>query len=419
MAIKKIKISNFKSFDKLDIELDKFNVLVGANAAGKSNFVQIFKLIRDITNFGLDNAISMQGSIEYFRNVGIESSKNFSLEVISDQEFGFVSGKEKKLIGVKIYEVIYKFALKFNKRGLGFKICEDKLTLKSKFVRLEREENVLEEKEKLGPGEIIISKVKGKIKFDSKLPEGVSIKEEDIFPPFFKGEEPSPKTLLLETPLFFIRSLERVFSDIAIYDFDPKLPKKAATISGKAEFEEDGSNMAIVLKNIIEDIEDKDKKRKFFNLLKYLLPFVEDLNIKKLTGKSLLISLQESYFKNKYLPAFLLSDGTINITALIIALYFEEKSLAIIEEPERNIHPYLISKLTEMMKEASQKKLVIVTTHNPEVVKHAGLGNILLISRNKEGFSTISKPSEKEEIKIFLENEMGIEELYVQNLLEI
>ena len=60
---------------------------------------------------------------------------------------------------------------------------------------------------------------------------------------------------------------------------------------------------------------------------------------------------------------------------------------------------------------------VIVTTHNPEIVKHAGLENILLISRDKNGFSVISKPQEKEDVKIFLENELGIEELYVQNLL--
>ena len=123
--------------------------------------------------------------------------------------------------------------------------------------------------------------------------------------------------------------------------------------------------------------------------------------------------------KNKYLPASLISDGTINLTALIIALYFEKKQICIVEEPERNIHPYLISKVIDMMKDASQNKQIIISTHNPEIVKYAGLENILLVSRDKDGFSTITRPVEKDEIKIFLENEMGIEELYVQNLLEI
>ena len=131
------------------------------------------------------------------------------------------------------------------------------------------------------------------------------------------------------------------------------------------------------------------------------------------------ILLFEIYFQKQYLPASLISDGTINITALIIALYFERKPLTIIEEPDRNIHPYLISKVINMMKDASQNKQVIVTTHNPEIVKYAGLENILFVSRCKEGFSIISRPGDKEEVKIFLKNEIGIEELYVQNLLGV
>jgi len=132
--------------------------------------------------------------------------------------------------------------------------------------------------------------------------------------------------------------------------------------------------------------------------------------------KSLLLKFQEKYCK-EYLPAFLISDGTINITALIIALYFEAKPFVIFEEPERNIHPHLISRLVEMMKDASAKKQIIITTHNPEILKYADLNDILLVSRDEEGFSNIIRPGEKEEVKIFLENEIGIEELYIQNLL--
>ncbi|WP_443146893.1 AAA family ATPase [Petrotoga sp. 8T1HF07.NaAc.6.1] len=96
----------------------------------------------------------------------------------------------------------------------------------------------------------------------------------------------------------------------------------------------------------------------------------------------------------------------------------KKKLLTIIEEPERNIHPSLISGVVLMLKEASQKKQIIVTTHNPEMVRHTDLESILLISRDKEGFSNISRPVEKKEVKTFLKNEIGIEELYVQDLLE-
>lgn len=417
MSIERIKVTNFKSFRELEVELGKFNVLIGANASGKSNFVQIFKFMKDIASHGLDNAVSMQGGVEYLRNLNVGAAENFSLKVVSDSDFGLAVRRTKNdFIGIKTYETTYEFALKFKKRGLGFEIAKDNLTRQCNFVRLEERKKKLEEKEKLGEGDVTVSRANGKVKIGLHKPEEVLIKEEDIYPPFLREEKIPPTTLLIQTPFFFISPLEGLFGNISVYDFDPKLPKKATPITGKAELEEDGSNLSIILKKITEN---KEKRRKLFNLVNDLLPFIGNLDVENFADKSLLFKLQEIYFENQYLPASLISDGTINITALIVALYFEKKQLTIIEEPERNIHPYLISKVVDMMKDASQKKQIIATTHNPEIVKYAGLDNLLLVSRDEEGFSRVSRPADTEEVKTFLENEIGIEELYVQNLLRM
>jgi len=417
MSIKRIEVKNFKSFKELKIDPGKFNVIIGANASGKSNFVHIFEFLRDITSSGLDNAISMQGGVEYLRNLNIGASEPLSIKVVSDQEFRWGLETKVGLIGIKTYEVIYEFALRFNKRGSGFRIVNDELSQKCKFFKLERKGKKIEEKEILGDGEIIISRSNGRVKVDLNKPSKVPLKKEVIFPPFLQEEKLPEHKLLLETP-YFPPPLESIFSEISIYDFDPKLAKKATPITGKAELEEDGNNLPIILKNITEN---RERRRKLFNLVKDLLPFVENLDVEKFADKSLLFKLKESYFKTQYLPASLISDGTINMTALIVALYFEKKPFVIIEEPERNIHPSLISKVVEMMKDASQtqKKQIVVTTHNPEFVKYAGLENILLVSRNEAGFSTVSRPADKEEVKAFLKNDIGIEELYIQNLLEV
>lgn len=411
MAIKKIKISNFKSFDNLEIKLGKFNVLIGANAAGKTNFIQIFKFLKDTVTSDLENAISMQGGAKYFRNVKIGPSNNFVLEITSDQKYGFKN--TEKSIMLNIYEGIYTISVKFKSRGENFEIVNSKIRLKCDVISLKK---LRTKEKKRWHGEIVFSIVNGKVGFKlSGFPQEMPVKEEDIFPPFFKDKPLPPKSLVFDISHPFILSLIDDFNNISIYDFDPKLAKNAFQLPGKIDLEEDGGNLVVILKNILEN---PNKKRKLSNLIKDLLPYVADLNIEKFAGKSLFFNVREIYFQ-KYLPSFLISDGTINITALIIALYFEEKALSIIEEPERNIHPYLISKVVEMMKDASQKKQIIITTHNPEMVKHVALKNILLIARNKEGFSTISRPGEKEEIKTFLKNEIGIDELYIQNLLEI
>lgn len=419
MRLKSIRVKNFKSFKELEVDFGKFNVLIGVNASGKSNFVQIFKFIKDIADHGLDNAVSMQGGVEYLRNINIGASENFSLKIISDQKFELLGGfTEDDLIEIESYETIYEFALGFKKKGTGFKITKEELTQKCNFVRLKPGgKRKIEKKEKLGQGEIIFSRVNGKLKTDLPKTEEISLNIDNIYPPFFRKEKVLPNTLFVKSPFFYMPPIiEEIFSHISVYDFDPKLPKKAISITGKAELEEDGRNLSIILKNITEN---KEKRRKLFNLVTDLLPFISNLDVEKFAGKSLMFKLQEIYFKKQYLPASLISDGTINMTALIVALYFEKKQITIIEEPERNIHPYLISKVVDMMKDASQKKQIVVTTHNPEIVKYVGLDNILLISRDKEGFSTVSRPVDNKEVKTFLENEIGIEELYVQNLLGV
>ncbi len=422
MSIKRIEVRNFKSFKDLSINLGEFNVVIGANASGKSNFVSIFKFLRDIVTLGLENAVSLQGGVEYLRNINIGYSENLYMKVVFDEKYSMIPFKTRTgIIGLKSYETVYEFSLKFYKikRKTGFRIEKDRLIYRVKFLSVAEKNGKSVISGEIGEGKIVISQNNRRIRMNLIKPKNIDFDSKEWF---IKILDKLPEhTLLIEVPtLIFppLNPMKNAFAlgDIAIYDFDPKLPKKATPITGKAELEEDGSNLSIILKNIISR---QDEKRRLFNLIRDLLPFVENLDVEKFADKSLLFKLSESFSKKRYLPASLISDGTINITALIIALFFERKPFVIIEEPERNIHPHLISKLVEMMKDASRHKQILVTTHNPEFVKHAGLENLLLISRNREGFSEITRPVNKEEVKIFLENDIGIDELYVQNLLEV
>lgn len=419
MAINKIQVRNFKSFKDLEINLGQFNVLIGANASGKSNFIQLFQFLKDTIESGLDNAISLQGGIEYLTNINVRASQSFSVKITSDDKYGTIREGKQALLGMETDETSYEFALRFKTKGFGYQIEKDILSLKLRFVELERQKRKIKEKNQLGEGEISFSRTNGKITLHFKKIPQLPIKKEELFPAFLEEKTIPPRSVLLESPFFMLYSylpLRGILREVSLYDFDPKLPKRTSPITGKIELERDGGNLAIVLKNIIEN---REKKRKLLNLTKDLLPFIDALGVEKFADKSLLFKLREKFFTTQYLPASCMSDGTINLIALIIALYFEKQSLIIIEEPERNIHPHLISKVVNMMKDASRNKQIIVTTHNPEVVKHAGLENILLVSRAKDGFSTIVRPGDKEEIKAFLMNEIGIEELYVQSLLEI
>ena len=418
MPIKRIHIENFKSFSEIDVELSRFCVVIGSNAAGKSNFISVFKFLRDIARHGVVNAIAMQGGADYLRNTRIGCERDLVVQVTYEPDTAEDAmdrtGKGGSVLEVRSCESSYEFALHFNATGDGFSIVRDRLLIGCEFSSCKNGHRK-EKNETLGRGSIQVSSKKGEVQYSVDIPSGCTLTENDIIPLFFRGKRLPERTLLLETFYGYpLPHFEKFFDRIAVYDIDPKLPKKGTVITGKRELDENGGNLALVVKSILENPE---KKRKFSNLLRDVLPFVEDFAVQKFMDISLILTMRERYAKSRDLPASSLSDGTIAIFAMIIALYFEEKPFIIIEEPTSHIHPFLIARLMRMMKEASEKKQVMITTHSTEVVKHTTLDDILLISRDSGGFSIISRPGDKEEVRTFLANEIGIEELYVQNLL--
>lgn len=60
MKISRIECNNIKSFKNLSINLIDFNVIIGLNGSGKSNFILIFKFIKDILGSSLKEAIKNQ-----------------------------------------------------------------------------------------------------------------------------------------------------------------------------------------------------------------------------------------------------------------------------------------------------------------------------------------------------------------------
>jgi len=340
MAIKKISVSNFKSFDVLEVDLRPLNIVIGANAAGKSNFLEIFRFLRNIEEYGLENAVSLQGGMAYLSNLKLGGSVPTFVEVP-------VRGMAVLKTVASAVEARWQLVLETSQEAPGFRVIVNALVQQDGPVTLTR----------------------------------LSLRDE-----------------------------------ISIFDFGPKLPKKATPITGKADLEPDGSNLAIVLRNVLQN---EESRKQLTLILRDLLPFVTDLKVDHFADKSLLISLEESFVAGSYLPASFLSDGTIHLTALILALYFDKAPVVIIEEPERSIHPHLISKVADLLVDASRKKQVIVTTHNPELVKHARLEDLLLVRRDADGFSRISRPAENAQLKVFLENDLGVDELYVQDLLGV
>jgi len=413
MAITNIAVSNFKSFKDLDLNLGPFNVVIGANAAGKSNFVEIFRFLRTLESNDLKDAVSLHGGRDSILNRRIGSSGVLRMRSVSGQKM-----KWGGWTNVDVYETTHDF-------GLRVANAQDALLVEYETFAQKLRTGMNGSDIELGI-DVSISEGKRRVKIS---PEGIldRIKKEGSFPDYASFStfhdyvqqlaqviETRAATALFMSHGYhgFIEPFEGLFSHLGIYDIDPRAVKKPHAMAGRSQLEENGENLALVLKNILVDSE---KSRKLHNLLQYMLPFVSQVGVERYLGESVLLKLREQYHEGDLL-ANLLSDGTVDVLALIVALFFEDKDVVIIEEPERNIHPHLISGLVELMKDASRNRQVIITTHSPEVVRHAGVENLLLLSRDEQGFSTVSRPAEKEEVRVFLENDLGLDDVFVQEL---
>ncbi len=430
MLLEKIKLTNFKCFDEVEVTLSDMNVLVGANASGKSNFLQALKFLKDIQDYGLENAVSLQGGAEYLKNINDVrntihlffswnlDNKGLKLNPINEgglSEPNILTYQKKKVeYGLKLKIEDDKVKVSQETAEIYYLIREYKIEagrpipvndhLIDHRVLLENEGKNLKIDSVTDPDKLLLSNGRA---FDLK---NKVIDNALLFRMNF--EKSDKETFLLQNFNF----LSDTKLDFAIYDFDPQLSKKAISIAGKAELEENGENLAIVLKRILEDAE---KKRTFLNLISELLPFVKDIGIERYYDKSLLFKIRETFQGNKERPSSLLSDGTIAIAMMVVVLFFEKRQLAIFEEPEHGIHPALIAKLMNLFYESSQKKQIFITTHNPEIVKYTQLQDLLLISRQANGSSTIIRPDNSQAVHAFLDSELGIDDLFTQNLLDV
>ena len=128
MAITKLTVENFKSFDKLEVELRPFNIVVGSNASGKSNFLDVFKFLRDIEASSLERAIGIRGGGEILRNFNLDENQVLRICVETDDvKRRIVYIEQNRTIGMESSRTTYEFAIQFEESDSGYRVLTDSL----------------------------------------------------------------------------------------------------------------------------------------------------------------------------------------------------------------------------------------------------------------------------------------------------
>lgn len=95
LHLKHIKLKGFKSIKSLDLKMGAVNILIGANGAGKSNFISLFTFLSHLSQGKLKTYIEQQGFANTFFHFGAKHTSKISIDLeVGDNGYyvGFIHG---------------------------------------------------------------------------------------------------------------------------------------------------------------------------------------------------------------------------------------------------------------------------------------------------------------------------------------
>jgi predicted ATPase len=363
--IEKIRLRNILSFgDKgEEITLEPLNIIIGQNASGKSNLVDVIKLLRSLPqDKGLANFISKNGGISEWIWKGKKEVDYAEVEVTF-----------KRPNRRQYYDLVFNEEV-FSKQA---NIISELLKLKGDD---QEEERIISEKvDFIGNQSILSDQYSNYI--ETSRNEGLKIKS----------------SIWIDTRVIITR-LIKIFADLKT-NRSAEIRKPQLPDVPNEFLDEDASNLALVL----NDLEHRgDAKDKIIENLKKFNPRIKDYSIRILGGTVQLFIREEGL--EKPISAMRLSDGTLRYLCLLAILcHPEPPPLICIEEPETGLHPDILPTIAELMIEASQRTQLIVTTHSDILVSaFSEIPEAVLVCEKDED-GTHFKRLEADKLKVWLE----------------
>ena len=164
----------------------------------------------------------------------------------------------------------------------------------------------------------------------------------------------------------------------------PRLPQKADIPNDLLE--PDGSNLGLVLNRLRREPE---VKQRLLAALRDLYDGIDDYDV-NIDGGTVQVFLQEGRYT---VPATRLSDGTLRYLYLLAILCHPNPPPLIgIEEPELGLHPDVLPTVATLLKEASKRTQIIVTTHSDVLVDAmTDCPEAVLVSQRSEQGTTLTR----------------------------
>ncbi len=367
--IKTITLTNFLSYgtNAQPVELRDLNVIIGPNGSGKSNLIEALELLRAAPK-DLLTPIRDGGGVHDWLWKGASRPTIAKIDAVIDYPKGLVP---------------LRYLLSFTEVGQRFEIVDERV--ENERPGAGHANPYLYYKFENGQG---VLNIRGNTR---------RLQHEDIdVTSSIISQRRDPDQYPELTYLGNVFSKMRLYREWSFGRYTaPRLPQKADLPN--EHLEPDSSNLGLVLNRLRRE---PAVKKRLLEALGALYGGIDDFDV-QIEGGTVQVFFHEG---RATIPATRLSDGTLRYLCLLAILCHPSPGpLICIEEPELGLHPDVLSTLAELLKEASTRTQVIVTTHS-DVLVDALTDRpeaVLVCSRDESG--TAMQRLNRENLKPWLE----------------
>lgn len=376
-----VSIYNYKTIRSLELlPLSDFHVLVGPNGSGKTTFFDAIDFVRDCLIHSPRIAVEMRG-VGDFRDLTYGRMGNeFTIELWLD--LGDVSPRWQK--------GLFSYLINVSNDSICGIIIKSELLLWSKVKSI----NMINQR--------TYSQFFVNISDDGKI--YYTDEKDDDFPSFkFSRDRLALSMVPPDLEAFPTANAIKDFliKGVRYVQLNSRAMRMPCPAIRSSDYELDGSNIARVVGRLMRDagggVADERGVRwtdgdnpitRWAEHLRYALPDLAAIGwSRRLADNAEYIVLR--YDNGLEAPSWLLSDGTLRMLGLTLPAFLPpEPAIYLVEEPENGVHPKALEIILRSLSSIPDAQ-VMVATHSPLVVQHAGRDALLCFSRDEEGAKII------------------------------
>lgn len=365
MRFLSLRLENWRNFREAHVSLQRRVFLIGANAAGKSNLLDVFRFLQDISNVGggLQGAVARRQGFSKIRSLAARRNSDVAIEV---------------QIGNEDEQVEWAYRIVLNQDSQHRAIVKEERVYRGKKVVLARPDT-LDEQDPERRTQTHLEQVNANVKFRAVSDFFASVKYLHVVPQLIRDPD---------------RSTGRV-ADPYGGDFLQQIARTPSKVRDS-------------------------RLRRIEQALKFALPQLKNLKLEKdVRGTPHLLGQYKQWRPNTgWQSEEQFSDGTLRLLGLLWAV-LDGTGPLLLEEPELSLNSDIVRNIPQMFARLNRKtgRQIIVSTHSGDLLSDRGIAlDEILVLRTAASGTEVSPALADQQIRDLVNGGLTVAEAVLPSI---